>query len=215
MELRCNNQPQLSFDCTKRKILCQHIKGVTGDWELHFGENNILECRRKQQKGLTLASYTELLLLLELWRWWWAAVITPAYESVSISLSHTLRPNTPTSPLTSPGLGLDSEWVTLLFTIFQIPSWVFGLAGCPTFSLVITGLLGFSNGAFEEITLFSLSSRGEKMETFGEQLMQSITRTKLELCLTHLATKISSKTCVRGDRDAHCTLFHCLAEGHF
>lgn len=59
----------------------------------------------------------------------------------------------------SPHLGLDSEWVTPLFTIFQIPSQVFGLAGCPAFSRAITGLQGFSNGAFEEITLFSPSSR--------------------------------------------------------
>lgn len=93
-------------------------------------------------------------------------------------------------PSSPPGLSLDSEWVTLLFTIFPIPSQVFGLAGCPTFSLAITGLRGFSNGAFEEITLFSPSSR-EKTETFGQQLIQSITQTELKLCLTHLATKIS------------------------
>lgn len=101
-------------------------------------------------------------------------------------------PLTPPCLLSLPsGLGLDSEWVTLLFTIFQIPSQVFGLAGCPAFSLAITGLRGFSNGAFEEITLFSPSSR-EKTETFGQQLVQSITQTELKLCLTHLATKISS-----------------------
>ena len=69
--------------------------------------------------------------------------------------------STPTSALSShpTGLRLDSERVTLLFTIFPIPSQVFGLAGCLAFSLAITGLWGFSNGAFEEITLFSLSSR--------------------------------------------------------
>ena len=53
--------------------------------------------------------------------------------------------------------GFDSELVTTLFTVFQIPSRVFGLAGSPIFSLAITGLWGFSNGPFEEITLFSLS----------------------------------------------------------
>lgn len=101
------------------------------------------------------------------------------------------------------GLSLDSEWVTLLFTIFQIPSQVFGLAGCPAFSLAITGLRGFSNGAFEEITLFSPSSR-EKTETFGQQLIQSITQTELKLCLTHLATKISSYlVCVWRHTDTH------------
>lgn len=87
---------------------------------------------------------------------------------------------------------LHSEWVTLLFTIFQIPSQVFGLAGCAAFSLAITGLQAFSNGAFEEITLFSLSSREKKKkrETFGPQLAQSITRVHLKFCLTHLAAKI-------------------------
>lgn len=53
-----------------------------------------------------------------------------------------------------------TEWVTLLFTIFQIPSQVFGLAGCSTFSLAITGLLGFSNGPFEETTLLSQANGG-------------------------------------------------------
>lgn len=62
-------------------------------------------------------------------------------------------------------LRLDCEWVTLLFTIFPIPSQVFGLAGPAALSLAITGLWGFSNGAFEEITLFSSSSR-EKPKTF-------------------------------------------------
>lgn len=115
--------------------------------------------------------------------------------------------STPTSPLLPSGFGLDSEWVTLLFTIFPIPSQVFGLAGCPAFSLAITGLRGFSNGAFEEITLFSPSSR-EKTETFGQQLIQSITQTELKLCLTHLATKISSYlVCVEAYR---CTRTHFL-----
>lgn len=134
-------------------------------------------------------------------------------SSVSISLSHTLcficnHPPAFQHPHVSPGLGLDSEWVTLLFTIFPIPSQVFGLAGCPAFSLAITGLRGFSNGAFEEITLFSPSSR-EKMETFGQQLIQSITQTKLKLCLTHMATKISSYlvcVCVCGSQQTY-TLF--------
>lgn len=30
------------------------------------------------------------------------------------------------------------------------------------------------------------------METFGQRLIQSITQTELKLCLTHLATKMSS-----------------------
>lgn len=68
---------------------------------------------------------------------------------------HFIRRPTPRVP----HLGLRTEWVTPLFTIFQIPSQVFGLAGCPAFSPAITGLQGFSNGAFEEITLFSPSSR--------------------------------------------------------
>lgn len=149
-------------------------------------------------------------LLVELQRRCWAVVIIDAYKSESISLSHTpcfIRSHPPavqhphvSSP---PGFGLDSEWVTLLFTIFQIPSQVFGLAGCPAFSLAITGLRGFSNGAFEEITLFSPSSR-EKTETFGQQLIQSITQTELKLCLTHLATKISSYlVCVEAYRHTH------------
>lgn len=113
------------------------------------------------------------------------------------------RPTPPTSPL-PPGLSLDSEWVTLLFTIFQILSQVFGLA----FSLAITGLPGFSNGAFEEITLFSPSSR-EKTETFGQQLVQSITQTELNLSLTHLAAKISpylmSVEALRGTQFSVCS----------
>lgn len=72
-------------------------------------------------------------------------------------------------------LRLDCEWVTLLFTIFPIPSQVFGLAGRAALSLAITGLWGFSNGAFEEITLFSSSSRGKKRRHFGQELVQSIT----------------------------------------
>lgn len=116
-------------------------------------------------------------------------------SSVKAFLSHTLcfMLNHQSSNTLCPlplGLSLDTEWVTLLFTIFQIPSQVFALAGCSAFSLAITGLRGFSNGAFEEITLYSLSSR-EKTETFGQQLIQSITQTQLELGLTHLATKIS------------------------
>ena len=156
---------------------------------------------------------TEVPLLVELQRRRWAVVIVDAHKSVSISLSHTqcficnhppaLRHPHVSSPLLPPGLGLDSEWVTLLFTIFPIPSQVFGLAGCPAFSLAITGLRGFSNGAFEEITLFSPSSR-EKTETFGQQLIQSITQTELKLCLTHLATKISSYlVCVEAYRRTH------------
>lgn len=103
--------------------------------------------------------------MLELQRWQWAVVITPTCESEGISLSHCVHKHphvshgSPLLPPSTPqlGLALDSEWVTPLFTIFQIPSQVFGLAGCSAFSLAITGLLGFSNGAFEEITLFSLS----------------------------------------------------------
>lgn len=102
----------------------------------------------------------------------------------------------PSPPLVSVST---AEWVTLLFTIFPIPSQVFGLAGRPAFSLAITGLWGFSNGAFEEITLFSPSS-GEKPETFGPRLVQSITQTALRLYLTHLATKISSNVVCRGIR---------------
>lgn len=130
------------------------------------------------------------------------------FHTLYVSSATTLQPsNTPTSPLSPPGLGPDSEWVTLLFTIFPIPSQVFGLAGCPAFSLAITGLRGFSNGAFEEITLFSPSSR-EKTETFGQQLIQSITQTELKLCLTHLATKISSYlVCVEAYRPTHTHTF--------
>lgn len=102
------------------------------------------------------------------------------------------RTDTHQNPSAAPLVSVSTaEWVTLLFTIFPIPSQVFGLAGRPAFSLAITGLWGFSNGAFEEITLFSPSS-GEKPETFGQQLVQSITRTELGLHLTHLAAKISS-----------------------
>lgn len=109
-------------------------------------------------------------------------VIIAANKSECVSLSHTPCFICTFQPSDPP----DSEWVTLLFTIFQILSLVFGLA----FSLAITGLQGFSNGAFEEITLFSPSSR-EKTETFGRQLAQSITHTEPELSLTHLAAKIS------------------------
>lgn len=215
--------PLLLFDST-RKILCQHIKEVTGDHKLH----SLFETWVGGVAGSTTSVYKLLKLwqvllkvwsrihlervgknkteglfwglntatpLMELRRRQQTVVITRAYKSKSISLSHTpcfiCSPPTPPVPPHLTGLGLDSEWVTLLFTIFQIPSQVFALAGCPAFSLAITGLRGFSNGAFEEITLFSPSSR-EKMETFGQQLIQSITQTKLELCLTHLATKMSS-----------------------
>lgn len=112
-----------------------------------------------------------------------------SFAQTMIQQKPPFNPNLSTHP--PPGLSLDSEWVTLLFTIFPIRSQVFGLAGCLAFSFAIIGLLGFSNGAFEEITLFSWSSR-EKAETFGQHLMQSITQAEFKLCLTHLATKISS-----------------------
>lgn len=91
-------------------------------------------------------------------------------------------------PYIYPVLRLDSEWVTLLFTIFPIPSQVFGLAGSAALSLAITGLWGFSNGAFEEITLFSSSSR-EKSEDI---LARSVCSQSRQFCLTHLVAKISS-----------------------
>lgn len=67
-------------------------------------------------------------------------------------------------------LRLVCEWVTLLFTIFPIPSQVFGLADPAALSLAITGLWGFSNGAFEEITLFSSSSREKNEEILARSL---------------------------------------------
>lgn len=92
------------------------------------------------------------------------------------------------APYISPVLRLDGEWVTLLFTIFPIPSQVFGLAGSAAPSLAITGLWGFSNGAFEEITLFSSRSR-EKTEDI---LAESLYSQSHQVCLTHLVAKISS-----------------------
>lgn len=88
------------------------------------------------------------------------------FHTLHISFATTLQPsNTHRSPLLQILVSTVSG-VTPLFTIFQILSQVFGLAGCLAFSPAITGLRGFSNGAFEEITLFCPSS-GEKMETFG------------------------------------------------
>lgn len=99
-----------------------------------------------------------------------------------------LQPPSSINPYIYPVLHLDSEWVTLLFTIFPIPSQVFGLAGSAALSLAITGLWGFSNGAFEEITLFSSSSR-EKSEDI---LARSVCSQSRQFCLTHLVAKISS-----------------------
>lgn len=103
--------------------------------------------------------------------------------------SGTSPPQPPSNiPDINPVLRLHSEWVTLLFTIFPIPSQVFGLAGSAALSLAITGLWGFSNGAFEEITLFSSSSR-EKSEDI---LARSVCSQSRQFCLTHLVAKISS-----------------------
>lgn len=107
-------------------------------------------------------------------------LIIAAYKSKGISLSHTPyfichhRPALQHPHVSSfPCLGLNSEWVTPLFTIFQIPSQVFGLAGCLAFSPAITGLRGFSNGAFEEITLFSPSSREKQRHLASDLYSQS------------------------------------------
>lgn len=117
-----------------------------------------------------------------------AILIISGCESVSIRVRLHYSPPSSINPYIYPVLRLDSEWVTLLFTIFPIPSQVFGLAGSAALSLAITGLWGFSNGAFEEITLFSSSSR-EKSEDI---LARSVCSQSRQFCLTHLVAKISS-----------------------
>lgn len=119
---------------------------------------------------------------------------------------HLQPPSSPPTPprLLSPPWSRSRRWVgySTVYNISNSLSSVW-LGRLSAFSLAITGLQGFSNGAFEEITLFSPSSR-EKTETFGQQLIQSITQTELKLCLTHLATKISSYlVCVEAYRRTH------------
>lgn len=99
-----------------------------------------------------------------------------------------------------------TEWVTLLFTIFQIPSQVFGLAGCSTFSLAITGLLGFSNGPFEETTLLSQANGGGG--TGDGDIWPAINPTGwAQTPSDAFGDEKVPKTCGSGERDAHTHFF--------
>ena len=72
---------------------------------------------------------------------------------------------------------------------FQFPLKCLAWQLLQPFPLQLRGLWGSSNGAFEEITLYSSSSREKKTK---DVLARSLNSQSHRSCLTHLVAKISS-----------------------